>query len=243
VSAPPRDPQPGEARAVVFDLDGVLVDSEGLWDGIRRDLAAEAGRPWPDDATRAMMGMSTPEWSGYLAETVGVPGTPEELARTVIDRMAGHYAESLPLLPGAVEAVRRTGERWPLGLASSSPRLLIDAVLEAADLTGAFRVTVSTEEVSAGKPSPEVYQTAVARLGVEPAAAVAVEDSTNGIRAAAAAGMAVIAVPHDGFPPAPDALALADVHLGSLADLSAEAVEAAARRRPYRERRTAPPEA
>lgn len=215
--------------AVVFDLDGVLIDSEGLWDEIRRSLAADAGRPWPPDATRAMMGMSTAEWSAYLTNNVGIPGTAAEVAEQVIGRMVERYAEQLPLLPDAVAAVRRLAARWTLGLASSSPRRLIDAVLADAGIGDAFAVTVSTEEVPAGKPDPAVYREAVTRLEVAPAATVAVEDSTNGIRAAAAAGLVVLAVPRPDFPPAPDALALAAARLESLVELTVPVVEGAVR--------------
>jgi HAD superfamily hydrolase (TIGR01509 family) len=215
--------------AVVFDLDGVLIDSEGLWDEIRRSLAADAGRPWPPDATRAMMGMSTAEWSAYLTSNVGIPGTAAEVAEQVIGRMVERYAEQLPLLPDAVAAVRRLAARWTLGLASSSPRRLIDAVLADAGIGDAFAVTVSTEEVPAGKPDPAVYREAVTRLEVAPAATVAVKDSTNGIRAAAAAGLVVLAVPRPDFPPAPDALALAAARLESLVELTVPMVEGAVR--------------
>lgn len=211
-------------RAVVFDMDGVLVDSEEIWDEIRRGLAADAGRPWPDDATRAMQGMSTAEWSAYLTGTVGVPGEPAEVARQVIDAMARRYRERLPLLPGAVAAVERLAGAFTLGLASSSPRSLIDAVLDAAGLTALFRATVSSEEVAAGKPAPDVYAEALRRLDVDAAAAVAIEDSTNGLRAAAAAGMGVVAVPHDAFPPAGEALALAGAVVGSLDEVTPELV-------------------
>jgi HAD superfamily hydrolase (TIGR01509 family) len=214
----------GEVQAVVFDLDGVLVDSEELWDGVRRDLAADSGRPWPAAATRAMLGMSTPEWSAYLVDEVGIPGRPEDVASLVIDRMADRYRARLPLLPGAVEAVQRLGERWPLGLATSSPRRLIDAVLAAAGLTSSFRVSVSTEEVTAGKPSPAVYLDAARRLGIDPRRGVAIEDSSNGLRAAAAAGLRVIAVPNAAFPPAEDALGLAAAVVRSLDDVTAELV-------------------
>jgi HAD superfamily hydrolase (TIGR01509 family) len=221
------DGGPGDAvQAVVFDLDGVLVDSEEQWDEVRRGMAADAGRSWPAEATRAMQGMSTPEWSAYLAEVVGVPGRPEEVAGAVIDRMAARYRSRLPLIPGAVDAVGRLGGRWPLGLASSSPRRLIDAVLEAADLTRWFRASVSTEEVRAGKPSPAVYREVTRRLGVEPRRAVAIEDSSNGLRSAARAGLAVVAVPHAAFPPARDALALATAVVGSLDELSVPLVAA-----------------
>lgn len=214
-----------QPAAVVFDLDGVLIDSEALWDGIRRDLAAAAGRPWPAAATSAMLGMSTAEWSRYMTEVVGVPGPPERLAAEVIDRMAAAYRSRLPLLPGAVGAVTRLGARFPLGLASSSPRRLIDAVLGAGGISDRFRATVSTEEVAAGKPSPLVYEEAVRRLGVPADRAAAIEDSANGLRSAAAAGLTVVAVPNTDFPPAADALALAAVAVGSLDEITPELIE------------------
>lgn len=207
--------------AVVFDMDGVLTDTETIWDEVRRGLAAEDGAPWPEGTTEAMMGMSTPEWADYLATTVGITGDP---ATRTIEAMAAHYREHLPTLPGAVEAVRRLAKRWPIGLASSSPRLLIDSSLQALGLTDLIRVSVSTEEVAAGKPAPDGYLRACELLGVAPASAVAIEDSTNGLRSASAAGLAVIAVPHEAFPPAADALALADVTVGSLDEVTVELV-------------------
>lgn len=219
-------------QAVVFDLDGVLVDSEGQWDEVRRGLAAETGRPWPAGATRAMQGMSTAEWSAYLIDVVGVPGRPDKIAATVIDRMAARYRSRLPLYPGAVEVVQRLGKRWPLGLASSSPRRLIDAVLESAGVARWFQVSVSTEEVAAGKPSPAVYREVVRRLGVDPQRAVAIEDSSNGLRSAARAGLGIIAVPNVAFPPVEDALTLAAAVVHSLDEISTQLVQAAARRGP-----------
>lgn len=221
---------PGDVvQAVVFDLDGVLVASEELWDEVRRGLAAEAGRPWPSDATRAMQGMSTAEWSAYLVDVVGLPGRPQEVATIVIDRMAARYREQLPLLPGAREVVRRLGNRWPLGLASSSPRRLIDAVLESAGLADQFVVSVSTEEVGAGKPSPEVYLNVVQKLGVTPGRTVAIEDSSSGIRSAKQAGLRLIAIPNAGYPPAEDALALADLVVHSLDDIDPQLVTSVGR--------------
>jgi HAD superfamily hydrolase (TIGR01509 family) len=203
-------------HAVVFDLDGVLIDSEQLWDAARRDLAASAGRAWPDGATRAMQGMSTAEWSTYLATTVGILSPSPLIAERVIDAMARRYAVAVPFMPGAVDAVERMASRWPLGLASSSPRRLIDMVLSSSPLGPLFEVTVSTEEVAAGKPSPVVYEDVVRRLGADPAQTVAIEDSSNGLRSAHAAGLIVIAVPNAAYPPAPEALALADAILPSL---------------------------
>ncbi|WP_043497052.1 HAD family hydrolase [Georgenia sp. SUBG003] len=211
--------------AVVFDMDGVLTDTETIWDEVRQALAAQEDVPWPEQATHAMMGMSTPEWSQYMATTVGVGGDAAAVAERTIDEMAARYHQHLPTLPGAVAAVERLSQRWPLGLASSSPRRLIDAVLAELGLAERFAATVSTEEVAAGKPSPDGYVRACELLGVDPSRAVAIEDSSNGIRSAAAAGMKVIAVPHDAFPPAADALALTAAVVRSLDEVTTELVE------------------
>jgi HAD superfamily hydrolase (TIGR01509 family) len=213
-----------EPGAVVFDLDGVLVDSEQLWDEVRRGLAAEWQRPWPADATTAVLGMSTAEWSRYLVERVGIPLPPEQVAAEVIRRMADRYRQHLPLLPGAVSAVRAAAARWPLGVASSSPPALIQTVLDTAGIADQFRALVSSEEVARGKPAPDVYLVAADRLGVEPTRCVAVEDSANGLRAAAAAGMTTVAVPNRHFPPPADALALAAAVVDGVAQVTPELI-------------------
>ena len=209
-------------EAVVFDLDGVLIDSEQRWDDVRQELAADHGIAWPADASKAMLGMSSKEWPVYMAEAVGVPLAPEAINAAVVARMREAYEADLPLLPGAVDAVERLGARWPLGLASSSNREIIDAVLDAMGVAGRFAVTVSSEEVARGKPAPDVYAEALARLGVE--RAVAIEDSHNGMRSAHAAGLRVVAIPNPHFPPGEDALALADLVVDGLPALSADAV-------------------
>ena len=213
--------------AVVLDLDGVLVDSEEAWDGARRELVAERGGRWTDDATHAMLGMSSREWSRYVRDELGVDMAPEDINAGVVQRLIGGYRRGLPLLPGAVEAVRALGARWPLGLASSSNAPVIALVLEETGLDGVIRAWVSSEEVARGKPGPDVYLEATRRLGVEPRRCVAVEDSSNGLRAAAAAGMAVVAVPMRAFPPAPDALALAAVEVDGIARVTPDVVERA----------------
>lgn len=195
--------------AVVFDLDGVIVESERIWDDARRELVARTGGTWKDEATRAMMGMSSPEWTRYLHDELGVPLPVEEIGPAVVAEMERRYRERLPLIPGAVDTVKALAAEWPLGLASSSNRPIIDLVLAEAGIADAFAATVSSEEVARGKPAPDVYLEAARRLGVDPAACVAIEDSTNGIRAAAAAGMTVIATPNAELPPAQDALDLA----------------------------------
>jgi HAD superfamily hydrolase (TIGR01509 family) len=208
-------------QAVIFDLDGVLIDSEPVWEQIRRTYVDEAGGRWLPDAQQRLMGMSTAEWSAYLASELHVGRPAGTIAREVVERMSQAYAADLPLLPGAVDVVRRMADRWPLGLASSSPRALVDEVLRDASLTEAFRATRSTEEESRGKPAPDVYRSVATALGADPRHCVAVEDSSNGLRSAGAAGMIVVAVPRRAYPADPDALRLAATTLASLAELPA----------------------
>jgi len=210
--------------AVVFDLDGVLLDSEEIWDRAREELARERGGRWHDGAQRDMMGMSSTEWSRYMADVIGLPEPPEEINREVVGRLTELYREELPTIPGAREAVERLASRWPLGVASSSNRELIDLVLELLGVAHLFTATVSSEEVARGKPAPDVYLEVARRLDADPTRCTAVEDSQNGILSAKAAGMRVIAIPNAHFPPDEDALAAAGVVLDSLAELTAETV-------------------
>jgi HAD superfamily hydrolase (TIGR01509 family) len=214
-------------EAVVFDMDGVLIDSEHVWDDVRERLARERGGRWHPGAQRDMMGMSSPEWSRYMHERIGLAEPPEEINRLVVERMLERYADGPPLLPGAVEAVERLGAVWPLAVASSSNRELIDAVLGATPLGRLFGLTVSSEEVARGKPAPDVYLEAARRLGVDATACVAIEDSHNGIAAAKAAGMRTLAIPNPRFPPGDEALADADAVLASLDELTPAAVDPA----------------
>jgi HAD superfamily hydrolase (TIGR01509 family) len=207
-------------EAVVFDLDGVIVQSEELWDAARRELAEEHGVEWPDDATDAMMGMSSTEWSRYMHDEVGVPDPPEEINRKVLAWVERRYREDLPWIDGAREGVRRIGGEFRLGLATSSNREIIDIVVEVGGFEDLFEVTVSSEEVDKGKPAPDVYLEATRRMGVDPKRTAAVEDSTNGLLAARAAGMRVIAIPNDAHPPAEKGLEAADVVLDSIDDLT-----------------------
>jgi HAD superfamily hydrolase (TIGR01509 family) len=210
--------------AVVFDLDGVLIDSESVWGEVRHRFTEETGGRWHSGALRDMMGMSSVEWSRYMRDQLAVPLPPEEISSQVSDRVANLYRERVPLLPGAVEAVRALAEHWPLAVASSANRPLIDLVIDLAGLADAFQATVSSEEVERGKPAPDVYLEAARRLEVDPGSCAAVEDSTNGVRSAHAAGMAVIAVPNRDFPPEQDSVALASVVLDSVAQLTPEVV-------------------
>jgi HAD superfamily hydrolase (TIGR01509 family) len=217
-----------ELQAVLFDQDGVLIDSEGAWDAARRAIVASNGGDWKDGSTRAMMGMSAPEWSRYLHDELGVGLAPQEISDRVVARLLAGYRKQLPLIPGAVDAVKRIAARWPVGLASSANREVIDAVLKASGLAGVFGATVSGEEVARGKPAPDIYLEAARRLGVDADRSAAVEDSSNGLRAAAAAGTLVVAFPNREFPPEPDALGLAAVVLDSLDELTPQRLERAA---------------
>ena len=214
--------------AVVFDLDGVILQTEEVWDEVRGRYVVEQGGRYDEEAQRAMMGMSAPEWSRYLHEELGVPRTPEQISADIVRLMEARYRDELPLIPGAREAVERLAGRWPLGLASSSNRPLIDAALELSGLDRFFAATVSSEEVARGKPAPDVYLEAARRLGVDPERCVAVEDSHSGIRSAKSAGMRVIAIPNRSFPPDPDALAAADLVLDSIDELTVETAQSAA---------------
>jgi HAD superfamily hydrolase (TIGR01509 family) len=212
-------------EAVVFDLDGVLVDSEHVWDEARRELAAERGGRWHERASRDMMGMSSLEWSHYMRDEIGLRDPPQEISAEVVRRLEEIYRRELPLIEGSVEAVERIAARWPLALASSSNRELIDLVLELSGLMPYFSATVSSEEVARGKPAPDVYLEAARRLEAAPERCAAVEDSANGIRSAKAAGMRVLAIPNPDFPPEADALSLADEALESIAELTPERVD------------------
>jgi HAD superfamily hydrolase (TIGR01509 family) len=210
--------------AVVFDMDGVLLASEEVWDAVREEYVHERGGRYDVEIQRAMMGMSSREWSRFLHDDADVPEGAEEINVEVVRRMLDAYGEHLPLIPGAVDAVRRLAARFPLGLASSSNRELIDTALELADLSQSFSATVSSEEVAHGKPAPDVYLEAARRLGVDPRRCAAVEDSHGGIRSAKSAGMRVIAIPNPTYPPDDEALALADAVIRSLDDLTVAVV-------------------
>jgi HAD superfamily hydrolase (TIGR01509 family) len=214
--------------AVIFDLDGVIVDSEPVWEEVRRRYVAEHGGQWQPDSQRRLMGMSTGEWARYLSAELGVDRSPEQVAAEVVDEMARRYVEHVPLITGADQVVRRLSATWPMGLASSSPARLIEAALRATGLTGVFTVTLSTEQVARGKPAPDVYLRVAERLGFDPTRCVAIEDSSNGVRSASAAGTRVIAVPHGAYPLDPDAERLATLVIPTIGDLTDQAVRDAA---------------
>ena len=211
--------------AVIFDLDGVLLDSEAAWRDAKRDVVDEWGGVWKDEASRAMLGMSAPEWSAYMRDDLQVDRDPREIDAEVVRRLLDGYRERLPLLPGAHEAVERLAARWPLGLASSSNLEVIEVVMESGGFARSFKTWVSSEEVARGKPAPDVFLEAARRMDADPAATAAIEDSHNGIRSAKAAGMRVLAIPNPAYPPDEAALAEADAVLRSIDELVPDAVD------------------
>jgi HAD superfamily hydrolase (TIGR01509 family) len=215
-------------EAVIFDLDGILIDSEHVWDEVRQQLAQERGGRWNENASRDMMGMSSIEWSRYMRDVVGLEEEPEEISAEVVRRLEERYRTEIPLIPGAEQAVERLAVRWPLALASSSNRELIDLVLTESGLGRSFRASVSSEEVARGKPAPDVFLEAARRLDADPTRCAAIEDSENGILAAKAAGMRTIAIPNPQYPPHEDALTSADLVLATIGELAQAAVESEA---------------
>ena len=212
-------------EAVIFDMDGVIVESEALWDAAREDLVKETGGRWGAGAQEAMMGMASHEWSVFVRDELQVPMSAEDISRDVVGRLEALYREDLPLIEGAAEAVRAASELWPVAIASSSNRELIDLIAELAGIADVLTTTVSSEEAGRGKPAPDVFLMAAEQLGVDPENCVVIEDSANGIRAGVAAGMKVIAVPNRDFPPSQDALDLATLVLDRVADLTNQTIE------------------
>jgi HAD superfamily hydrolase (TIGR01509 family) len=206
--------------AVIFDLDGVLLESEQVWSAAKRELSLEHGGVWTGGAERDMLGMSSSEWSRYMREELRVHLQASEISASVAELVASRYRRDLPLIAGADSAVRALADRHPLGLASSSNRQTIDLVLDLTAWTRLFSATTSSEEVAAGKPEPDVYVETARRLGVSAGSCVAVEDSEVGIRSACAAEMAVVAIPNRAYPPTADVLSRADLVLDSISGLA-----------------------
>ncbi len=213
---------PSPIQAVIFDLDGLLIDSEVVWNRVRSDVATERGVRWTHDDQRAVMGVSTAAWTAHMIDRLGLGLTPEAVQKLVVDGMVASYRERVPFKPGAAKVVELAGAHYPLALASGSVRELIDIVVNSAEFTGRFQVVVSADEVARGKPHPDVFLEAALRLGVPPEACVCLEDSGHGIDAGKAAGMRVIAVPDPRFMPEPESLGHADVQLGSLTEVTLE---------------------
>jgi HAD superfamily hydrolase (TIGR01509 family) len=205
-------------------MDGVILDTEQVWHAVRRDFAIRNGGHWTEADQAAVMGANSKQWSLYMREECGVRLAPQEILAQVIKELQDRYRRELIVYPGAGEAVASLAGRFRLGIASSSPAQLIETALEVAKMRRYFAALVSSDEVARGKPEPDVYLAACAKLGAEPSRSAAVEDSANGIRAAAAAGLAVIAIPNKEFPPPPEVVSLAREVLASISDLTVAVV-------------------
>lgn len=212
-------------KALLFDLDGVLIDSEPVWERVRRAFVHRHGSAWSADVQRRMMGVSTEVWSSALSELIGGEPAPDRVARLVIDEMASEYRRRLPLIEGAADVVQHLARSYPLGIASGSPRSLIELVLELSGLARCFQAVLSSDEISRGKPAPDPYRELARRLGVEPAACVAIEDSSNGLRSAIAAGALVVAIPPRANMPDPELLAKAAAVLDDIRQLTPELLD------------------
>lgn len=214
-------------EAVVFDMDGVLIDSEVLWQRVREDFAAERGLPWRQQDQEALMGCSTEVWSVRMCERLALTDiSPAELATDILGRVQRAFETHLPVRPGAAEVLAALGQRWPLALATGSPRELADCALRLTGFGKHFQATVCGDEVRHGKPHPEIYQRAVAALGVAPSRAAGIEDSANGLRALRAAGLWAIAAPGEAFPLLPAELALGHAVVQHLSAITPDFVAA-----------------
>lgn len=210
-------------RAVIFDMDGILVDTEEIWHQVRHDFVASFGGVWTAQHQRDCMGANSAQWSRYIRRTFRAPMTEQEILAGVVSMLRDSYAADPPVIPGASDAVRAlAGAGLSLAVASSSPLSIIEFLMERMGLTESFQALVSSDAVEHGKPSPDVYAFACAQLQVRPEEAVAVEDSGNGIVAAADAGLFVIAIPNKLFPPETAALARASRVLDSIRELTPE---------------------
>jgi HAD superfamily hydrolase (TIGR01509 family) len=212
--------------AVVFDLDGVILESEQVWHTVRRDFARALGAHWDEQDQVAVMGANSMQWAAHMREKSGIGLSDRDIYAGVIGALRDWYARDLPLIPGATDAILRLADDYSLGVASSSPRELIEYALELAGVRSCFAAVVSSDEVAQGKPAPDVYLEACARMGTSTRCTAAVEDSENGLRAAAAAGLAVIAVPNPDFPPSARTMGVADAILRSIVELTADVVAA-----------------
>jgi HAD superfamily hydrolase (TIGR01509 family) len=206
---------------VIFDLDGVIIASEEVWNSVRHDFAEAKGGHWSLVTDQPfVMGVNSMQWAALMRENNGVDLSDKEIYDGIIAGLRERYSHHLPVIPGAFETVAGLAQHYSLGVASSSPLEIIEYALELAGLRQFFGAVVSSDEVPRGKPEPDVYREACTRLGTSPERAAAVEDSASGIQAAFSAGLAVIAIPNPDFPPSAEAVSLADVVLGSIGELN-----------------------
>jgi len=211
-------------EAIIFDMDGLLVDSEPTWDKARVAIAARVGKPWNQQDHFNIMGVSTADWAQYMITRLDLMYTQEEVQKEVIDQMVAIYTQKIPFRPFAVEAVQWAAANYPTALASGSPRQLIDIVTQTPELRDCFQVILSTDEIGVGKPDPAIYLETARRLGVAPEKCLCIEDSPFGVLSGRRANMVVINIPDPGFPLKPEEARHADMILESLGELSDQVI-------------------
>ena len=208
-------------KAVIFDLDGLLVDSEPVWFHVRTEMFQRFRIAWTTQDQKALMGKNTQAWIDYVYEKLGGKLSRDEVTNQTLDGMIRSYQTGhVRLMPGAQKAIEYCSSIATLGLASGSPKVLIDAALESNGWKGVFKEVLSSDEVPHGKPAPDVYLEVMKRLGMKPRECVVVEDSGSGILAGRASGAKVIAVPNKELMPPSEALANADKIIESLDDIA-----------------------
>ena len=207
--------------AVIFDLDGTLVDAEVWWNEVREAWAADHDRDWTAADQAAVMGANSAGWGRIMRDRLDLDLPVPEIVDAIVGRVVERYAvRGAPVIDGAGELVRRlAAEGMPLAVASSAHRAVIDAALGALGIDQLFQVVLTSDQVAHGKPAPDVYLLAARELGVDPVDCLVVEDSLNGVLAGRAAGMTVVLVPNEAVPPAPGAREAASLVLERLTDL------------------------
>ena len=213
-------------EAVIFDMDGVLVDSEVYWAKSREEFAQDMGKVWTDDDQRLAMGQSTIGWAKVMKERLQPEMTVDEIIIDMKKRVIAHYEERMPTRPGALEAVKLASKHYRVGLASGSPTEIIKSVLSLTGLDQIFEIMIYGDDIPNGKPAPDIYIEAMKQLGVNPAVTIGIEDSANGIRALKAAGMYAIAAPSPGFPLPVEIVEMSDAIIHSMEDFSTQLVHA-----------------
>jgi len=204
-------------KAVIFDMDGLLVDTEPLWFRARAELFQSHGLAWTEADQIKCMGVSTAFWAELMADRLDGRMQPDEIVDDIVERMTAYYrASEVELLPGAQEALAWCRANYPLGLASGSHKQLVRAAVEGMGWAPLFTEILSSDDCAAGKPAPDVYLEVIRRLGVQPEETAIIEDAPSGILAGHAAGARVIAVPNRHLPPPEEVLAKADVIIETL---------------------------
>jgi mannitol-1-/sugar-/sorbitol-6-/2-deoxyglucose-6-phosphatase len=203
-------------QAVVFDMDGVLIDSEGYWFEVRSEFAAARGKSWSMDDQYQAMGRSTRSWAEVMQKRLNLDMSLDDIIDDLRIRLLERYERHMPILPGAIEAVHLSASAYRVALASGSPTWVIQRVVQLTGLDKVFQAVIYGDDMVHGKPAPDIYLEAARRLDVLPRDSLGIEDSANGIRSLKAAGMVALAVPSPSFPLPDEIVKMVDLTLPSL---------------------------